>query len=150
MAGSPIDPIALARALIQRASGTPVDAGAMDIVQSALAALGFVCRRMRSGEIENLYARWGTARPNLCFAGHTDVVPVGDEAAWTHAPFAATVESGVLIGRGAADFREMQQAELLAARMRSLVVARVRIADSEAYEAYARDHATASLRARLV
>ena len=55
----------------------------MDVLQRVLEGLGFACRRMRFGEIENLYARHGTARPNLCFAGHTDVVPVGDAGAWT-------------------------------------------------------------------
>ena len=104
MTGS-IDPIELAQALIRRPSVTPADAGAMDIVQQALADLGFVCRRMRFGEIENLYARRGAARPNLCFAGHTDVVPVGDAGAWRFDPFAARIEDGNLIGRGAADMK---------------------------------------------
>jgi succinyl-diaminopimelate desuccinylase len=100
-----IDPVDLTRDLIRRASVTPADAGAMDIVQEALSELGFACRRMSFGGIENLYARLGTAGPNLCFAGHTDVVPVGDEAAWTSPPFAAEVADGVLIGRGAADMK---------------------------------------------
>src|SRR6185312_13378859 len=69
------------------------------------AALGFVCRRMRFGEIENLYARYGAARPNLCFAGHTDVVPVGDAAAWSRDAFSAEVVDGLLIGRGAVDMK---------------------------------------------
>src|SRR3954452_663275 len=77
----------------------------MDIVETALASLGFACRRMKFGEIENLYARFGTARPNLCFAGHTDVVPVGDAAAWGADAFAAEVRDGVLIGRGAVDMK---------------------------------------------
>jgi succinyl-diaminopimelate desuccinylase len=77
----------------------------MDVVEGALAGLGFACRRMRFGEIENLYARRGTARPHLCFAGHTDVVPVGDAGAWTHGPFTATVSEGVLHGRGAVDMK---------------------------------------------
>ena len=77
----------------------------MAVVQGALEALGFACRRMPFGEIENLYARRGTARPNLCFAGHTDVVPAGDAAAWTHDPFEAVVEDGMLHGRGAADMK---------------------------------------------
>jgi succinyl-diaminopimelate desuccinylase len=100
-----IDPVALARDLIRRPSVTPADAGAMEIVERALASLGFSCRRMKFGAIENLYARRGTARPNLCFAGHTDVVPPGDEAAWTHPPFAGHVEADVLHGRGAADMK---------------------------------------------
>jgi succinyl-diaminopimelate desuccinylase len=100
-----IDPVELTRDLIRRPSVTPADAGAMDVLQQALAGLGFACRRMRFGEIENLYARYGTARPNLCFAGHTDVVPVGDGAAWTQDPFAAEVVDGVLVGRGAVDMK---------------------------------------------
>jgi succinyl-diaminopimelate desuccinylase len=69
---SEIDPIALTQELIRRPSVTPADEGAMDLVQRTLEGLGFACRRMKFGEIENLYARYGTARPNLCFAGHTD------------------------------------------------------------------------------
>ncbi|MCR5877698.1 succinyl-diaminopimelate desuccinylase [Phenylobacterium sp. J367] len=100
-----IDAVELTRDLIRRPSVTPADAGAMDVVQQALEGLGFACRRMRFGEIENLYARFGTARPNLCFAGHTDVVPVGDAAAWSKDAFAAEVVEGVLIGRGAVDMK---------------------------------------------
>jgi succinyl-diaminopimelate desuccinylase len=100
-----IDAVELTRALIRRPSVTPADAGAMDVVEETLRSLGFACRRMRFGEIENLYARYGTARPNLCFAGHTDVVPVGDAAAWSQDAFAAEVVDGVLIGRGAVDMK---------------------------------------------
>ncbi|WP_309604849.1 succinyl-diaminopimelate desuccinylase [Phenylobacterium sp.] len=100
-----IDAIDLTKALIRRPSVTPADAGAMDVVEAALAGLGFSCRRLRFGEIENLYARYGTARPNLCFAGHTDVVPVGDAAAWSQGAFDAAEIKGVLIGRGAVDMK---------------------------------------------
>lgn len=100
-----IDALDLARDLIRRPSVTPADFGAMDIVQQALEGLGFTCRRMKFGEIENLYARRGTAGPNLCFAGHTDVVPVGDEGAWTSPPFEAALADGVLVGRGAVDMK---------------------------------------------
>ncbi len=100
-----IDVIDLARDLIRRPSVTPADAGAMDVLQEALAAQGFACRRMKYGEIENLYARHGTARPNLCFAGHTDVVPTGDTAAWSVDAFDAAIVDGVLIGRGAVDMK---------------------------------------------
>ena len=110
-----IDPVALTQALIRRPSVTPADAGAMDVVQQALAGLGFACRRMRFGEIENLYARIGDARPNLCFAGHTDVVPVGDAGAWRADPFEARIEDGVLIGRGAADMKSAIAAFVAAA-----------------------------------
>ncbi|HEY1928920.1 MAG TPA: succinyl-diaminopimelate desuccinylase [Caulobacteraceae bacterium] len=99
------DPVALAAELIRRPSVTPADAGAMDILEQALSGLGFACRRMRFGEIENLYAKVGTGRPNLCFAGHTDVVPAGDSAGWTRPPFAGAVEAGTLHGRGAADMK---------------------------------------------
>jgi succinyl-diaminopimelate desuccinylase len=100
-----IDAVELTRDLIRRPSVTPADAGAMDVVEQALAGLGFACRRMKFGDIENLYARYGTASPNLCFAGHTDVVPVGDAAAWSKGAFDADVVDGVLIGRGAVDMK---------------------------------------------
>jgi len=102
--GAP-DAVELTRDLIRRPSVTPADAGAMTIVEEMLSGLGFACRRMKFGEIENLYARYGTARPNLCFAGHTDVVPVGDAAAWSKDAFAAEVVDGVLIGRGSVDMK---------------------------------------------
>jgi len=100
-----IDPVALTQELIRRPSVTPADEGAMDVVEKTLSGLGFACRRMRFGEIENLYARYGTASPNLCFAGHTDVVPVGNAAAWTREAFAAEIVDGMLIGRGAVDMK---------------------------------------------
>jgi succinyl-diaminopimelate desuccinylase len=100
-----LDVVEFARALIRTPSVTPADAGAMDVLQRALEGLGFVCRRMGFGEIENLYARRGQSGPNLCFAGHTDVVPVGDEAAWTSGPFEAALRDGLLIGRGAVDMK---------------------------------------------
>ena len=100
-----LDPIALTQDLIRRPSVTPADAGAMDVLQAALEALGFRCRRMAFEGIENLYARFGEARPNLCFAGHTDVVPVGDAAAWSQDAFAAQIVDGVLVGRGAVDMK---------------------------------------------
>jgi succinyl-diaminopimelate desuccinylase len=100
-----IDAINLTKDLIRAPSVTPADAGAMDIVEKTLAALGFACRRMKFGEIENLYARYGTAGPNLCFAGHTDVVPVGDATAWSQGAFDAAVVDGVLVGRGAVDMK---------------------------------------------
>lgn len=100
-----IDAVELTRDLIRKPSVTPADAGAMDVVEQTLRGLGFACRRMKFGEIENLYARFGAARPNLCFAGHTDVVPVGDTAAWSKDAFAADVTDGLLIGRGAVDMK---------------------------------------------
>jgi succinyl-diaminopimelate desuccinylase len=100
-----IDPVELARDLIRCPSVTPADAGAMAIVERALTGIGFSCRRMTFGGIENLYARRGSGGANLCFAGHTDVVPPGEEAAWRHPPFAATLEGETLHGRGAADMK---------------------------------------------
>src|SRR5580698_10453670 len=110
-----IDPVALAQALIRRPSVTPADAGAMDVVERSLGQLGFACRRMKFGEIENLYARRGTTGPNLCFAGHTDVVPPGDTAAWRDPPFEARVVDGQLYGRGAADMKGAVAAFIAAA-----------------------------------
>lgn len=107
---SAIDPVALTQELIRRPSVTPADAGALDVLQAALEAIGFVCKRYVFSEpgtpdIDNLYARLGTAQPNFCFAGHTDVVPVGDLAGWTVDPFAAEIIGGNLFGRGAADMK---------------------------------------------
>jgi succinyl-diaminopimelate desuccinylase len=100
-----LDPVALTQELIARPSVTPADAGAMDIVERHLTALGFACTRLRFGDIENLYARRGTASPNLCFAGHTDVVPGGVRSLWRYDPFGAEIHDGALIGRGAVDMK---------------------------------------------
>ena len=103
-------PLALARALIRCPSVTPEDCGALDVLEAALTGSGFACHRLPFEEpgtapVDNLYARRGTGPPNFCFAGHTDVVPVGDRARWTRDPFAAVVEDGVLYGRGASDMK---------------------------------------------
>ena len=109
-----IDPVELTRDLIRIPSVTPADEGAMDVLERHLTALGFACRRLAfegpGGEgvharIENLYARRGTASPNLCFAGHTDVVPTGPSDQWSSQPFNAEVRDGVLYGRGAVDMK---------------------------------------------
>ena len=100
-----IDPVELTRDLIRRPSVTPADAGAMDVLERVLTGLGFHCRRMPFEGIENLYARRGTTGPNLCFAGHTDVVPTGSEQAWSSGPFEAEVRDGILYGRGAVDMK---------------------------------------------
>lgn len=100
-----IDPVALARALIRRPSVTPADEGAMDVLEEALTGLGFACRRMPFEGVVNLYARRGSGRPNLCFAGHTDVVPPGAAADWSADPFGGEVRHGVLYGRGAVDMK---------------------------------------------
>jgi succinyl-diaminopimelate desuccinylase len=103
------DPLPLARDLIRCRSVTPEDGGALAVLEAALTTLGFTCTRLAFAtggpKIENLYARLGTAAPNFCFAGHTDVVPPGDTSAWRHDPFAAAVEAGTLFGRGAADMK---------------------------------------------
>ena len=99
------DPLPLAQALMRRASVTPDHAGAMDLIGVELTRLGFTVRRLDVGAVANLYARLGDARPNFCFAGHVDVVPVGDAAAWTSDPFGAEIKDGWLIGRGAADMK---------------------------------------------
>ncbi|MBT4769322.1 MAG: M20/M25/M40 family metallo-hydrolase, partial [Rhodospirillaceae bacterium] len=106
----PIDPLELARALIRCPSVTPADAGALDVLQTALEPLGFTCHRLPfstpgTPDIDNLYARFGSGGENFCFAGHTDVVPVGDAKAWTVDPFAAEIRDDQLFGRGAADMK---------------------------------------------
>lgn len=104
------DPVALAQQLIRCESVTPADAGAQKLLQSVLEPLGFTCHRMTfsdqdTPDIDNLYARSGTKGPNLCFAGHTDVVPPGPLEQWTSPPFAAEIRDGVLYGRGAVDMK---------------------------------------------
>ena len=105
MSGAAIEPAALAAALIQRPSVTPNDEGALEIVAAALEKLGFDCHRLLFGGIHNLYARRGVGRPNLCFAGHTDVVPTGAAEAWSFDPFSAAIRDGALCGRGAVDMK---------------------------------------------
>src|SRR5690348_15702284 len=105
-----LDPAPLAAALIRRPSITPKDEGALEIVAEALEKLGFACHRLVFGEnsghaIHNLYARWGMGHPNLCFAGHTDVVPTGAAETWSFDPFAASLRDGALCGRGAIDMK---------------------------------------------
>ena len=104
MSDSLLDPLALAQDLIRCASVTPADAGAMDVLTAALERLGFTVTRLRFGEVENIFARIGTGAPHFCFAGHTDVVPVGD-ANWSAPPFSGEVRNNVLYGRGACDMK---------------------------------------------
>ena len=103
------DPLPLAQALIRCRSVTPADDGALDLVQRALEPLGFQCWRLPFGpddyRVDNLFARRGTGAPHVCYAGHTDVVPVGDIAAWTHDPFGAVIHDDTLFGRGACDMK---------------------------------------------
>lgn len=110
MAQSSHDPVALLQALIRCRSVTPAEGGALSLLESLLAPAGFTCHRLTMTEagtpdVENLYARLGSGPPHLCFAGHTDVVPAGDEAAWTRPPFGGVIEGGVLYGRGAVDMK---------------------------------------------
>jgi succinyl-diaminopimelate desuccinylase len=98
------DPLPLAQALIRCASVTPADGGAQDALAGMLDQLGFTVHRLRFGEIENIFARLGTDGPHLCFAGHTDVVPVG-AANWRTDPFGGEVRDGLLYGRGACDMK---------------------------------------------
>ncbi|HEX3523997.1 MAG TPA: succinyl-diaminopimelate desuccinylase [Stellaceae bacterium] len=105
MSETALDPAELAAALIRRPSVTPQDEGALDLVAAALEKLGFDCHRLVFGNINNLYARRGDGRPNLCFAGHTDVVPTGTAEAWSFDPFSGSLRDGVLCGRGAVDMK---------------------------------------------
>ncbi len=97
------DPIPLAQALIRRPSITPVEEGALDLIEAALTALQFRVKRFKFGAVDNLYARFGDALPNFCFAGHVDVVPPGE--GWTTDPFDPDIRDGMLYGRGAADMK---------------------------------------------
>lgn len=106
----PTDPTRNLAALIRCASVTPAEAGALSALEEMLKPLGFAVERpvfSESGtpDIENLYARRSGNGPHLMFAGHTDVVPVGDETAWTHPPFAADIANGEMFGRGAVDMK---------------------------------------------
>jgi succinyl-diaminopimelate desuccinylase len=104
----------LARELIARKSGTPDDAGCQDIIEARLAPLGFRCETTSANGVRNLWARRGDARPLLCFAGHTDVVPTGPLDAWQSDPFIPAVRDGYLYGRGAADMKSSLAAFIVA------------------------------------
>jgi succinyl-diaminopimelate desuccinylase len=104
------DPVAFARDLLRCPSVTPAEGGALTFLQSVLAGAGFAVDRVTFSEpgaddVENLYARIGSGPPHLVFAGHTDVVPPGDEARWQHRPFGGDIADGVLYGRGAVDMK---------------------------------------------
>jgi succinyl-diaminopimelate desuccinylase len=110
MAPSVTDVVELTRALVRCESVTPREAGALQLLERTLAPLGFRCERMDFGQagtddVANLYARVGTGGNHFCFAGHSDVVPVGDLSSWTIGPFAAELSGGYLFGRGAADMK---------------------------------------------
>jgi succinyl-diaminopimelate desuccinylase len=104
------DALSIAQDLLRCPSVTPADAGALSVLETRLKDAGFDVHRMTFSEpgtadIDNLYARIGSGAPHIAFAGHTDVVPVGDEAAWTHGPFSGDVKGGFLYGRGAVDMK---------------------------------------------
>ena len=104
------DPVAFLQDLIRCPSVTPHEGGALDLLEKILGGAGFICHRLKftdkgTPDVENLYARYGTKAPHLCFAGHTDVVPVGDAKAWTVDPFSGVVKDGQVWGRGACDMK---------------------------------------------
>lgn len=104
------DPVALAQALIRCPSVTPAEGGALALLEEVLASAGFAVHRVTFSEagtpdVENLYARLGQGAPHLLFAGHTDVVPPGDETRWRDPPFKGALRDGVLYGRGATDMK---------------------------------------------
>jgi succinyl-diaminopimelate desuccinylase len=105
-----IDPVALTQDLIRCPSVTPEEGGALDLLQEVLEGLGFTCHRLRfsdagTPDVDNLYARLGDTKPNICFAGHTDVVPPGPVERWSSDPFSGDIRDGGIHGRGAADMK---------------------------------------------
>ncbi len=104
---NPTDPVALTAELIRCPSVTPAEGGALQLLEQRLGAAGFDCTRVDRGGVSNLFARWGRKGANRSFGfnGHTDVVPVGDVAAWRKDPFCGEIETGWLWGRGATDMK---------------------------------------------
>ena len=101
-----VDPVALTQALVRCPSVTPEEGGALVLLERLLSDHGFACTRVDRGGVSNLFARWGDgAARTFGFNGHTDVVPVGDRAAWSRDPFGAEIEDGWLYGRGATDMK---------------------------------------------
>ncbi len=100
-----MDALTLSQKLLRCPSITPHNEGALEVVAEALTGLGFTCERFDHEGICNLYASYGSGSPHLCFAGHTDVVPLGDATLWTCDPFGAEIKQGQLWGRGAADMK---------------------------------------------
>src|ERR1700738_3875064 len=110
VSGGVTDALSIARDLVRCPSVTPADAGALGVLENILKTAGFEVHRVSFGEpgtadIDNLYARIGNSGPHITFAGHTDVVPPGDESAWTHGAFSGDVKNGFLYGRGAVDMK---------------------------------------------
>jgi len=104
---TPVDPVALTADLVRCPSVTLTEGGALVLLETLLSGAGFECTRVDRGGVSNLYARWGRKGANRTFGfnGHTDVVPVGDEAAWTVDPFGAEIRDGFLWGRGSTDMK---------------------------------------------
>jgi succinyl-diaminopimelate desuccinylase len=114
------DPVPLLQSLIRCRSVTPDEGGALDFVAETLRAQGFETHRLRfqepgTAEVHNLFARYGRGEPHFCFAGHTDVVPAGEEASWRHPPFGADIADGKIFGRGACDMKGSVAAFMAAA-----------------------------------
>jgi succinyl-diaminopimelate desuccinylase len=110
MKNLPTDSVAILQDLVRCRSVTPHEAGALTVLENLLSSHGFVCQRLifkqeNTPDVENLFARIGSTGPHLCFAGHTDVVPTGNDADWSHEPFAAEIADGFLFGRGATDMK---------------------------------------------
>ena len=110
LSGGMTDALSIAQDLLRCPSVTPADAGALGVLEIVLKATGFTVHRVTFGEpgtadIDNLYARIGDSAPHITFAGHTDVVPPGDESAWSHGAFSGDVKDGFLYGRGAVDMK---------------------------------------------
>jgi len=119
-----VDAVALSQDLIRCPSVTPKEGGALDYLEKLLAEHGFACQRLKfsdadTPDVDNLYARFGTEAPHLCFAGHTDVVPVGDETLWTCDPFGGALKDGKVWGRGACDMKGGVAAMVFAAEILS-------------------------------
>jgi succinyl-diaminopimelate desuccinylase len=105
-----IDPVELTQKLVRCRSITPADDGALDVIADALIPLGFEINKLTFHEegfpsIDNVFARFGTDGPHLCYMGHTDVVPPGDESEWKYPPFDCTIDNGIVYGRGTADMK---------------------------------------------
>jgi len=111
-----VNTLALAQALIARPSVTPEDAGCLEMIAERLTPLGFVCERMDSNGVSNLWARRGTVSPLVVFAGHTDVVPTGPREQWGSDPFEPVIRDGALFGRGASDMKSSIAAFIEAVR----------------------------------
>ena len=110
MKNTPTDPVPLLQDLIRCKSVTPDEGGALSYLENLLSGHGFDCHRLTfkaegTPDVDNLFARFGSAAPHFCFAGHTDVVPEGNAESWSHLPFAADIADGFIFGRGATDMK---------------------------------------------